>query len=90
MLKFVAVLCRDDCGMKLSNSQKNILDIAISETLISKGKNKGQVKGVLDQDCYDGRTTASLARKGLLSFHTGTIYGSGWAATEKALCLVKK
>lgn len=73
--------------MKLSTSQKNILDLAISETLISKGKNKGLVKGVLDQDCYDGRTTSSLARKGLLEFKVGTIYGSGWVATESALHL---
>ena len=74
--------------MNLSEPQINILKIAIAETIITKGKNKGNRKGVLNQDCYDGRTTSALARKGLLKFHVNTIYGSGWAATENALLLV--
>ena len=73
--------------MKLSKSQKNILSVAISETIVTKGKNMGKLKSVLPDECYDGRTTLSLLRKGLLKFHIKTIYGSGWAATETALHL---
>lgn len=75
--------------MNLTKPQLNILRTAIEETLITKGENKGRIKGLLDQDCYDGRTTSALARKGLLGFHVNTIYGSGWAATEQALAIDK-
>lgn len=72
--------------LKLSNPQKNILSIVVNETLKTKGKNKGQLKGVVSSDSFDGRSFGPLVDKGLIKSYDG-ILGNGFVATEQALVM---
>jgi hypothetical protein len=72
----------------LTNRMKNVLDAFIDQTVISKGKNKGQVKNRISGDCYDMRTVNALYKRGLIDYKDETIHGSGFAATAKALNVI--
>jgi len=70
--------------MKLSKAQKNVLEAIKDQTIILRGKNKGQIKKRISCFCYYQNTINALHRRGLISYGEG-VKGSGYAATKKSL-----
>lgn len=72
----------------MTKAQKNILSIIVANTLITRGKNKGQLKGSQSCDSFDGRSFKGLIQQGCIEYHDG-IFGEGWVATAKGLSIIE-
>lgn len=73
--------------MKLTKAQQNLLSIVVEGSLKSRGKNKGQLKGVVSSASFDGRSFGGLVDKGLVEYHDG-VFGSGFVATPAGGTLI--
>lgn len=65
---------------QMTKQQQNVLDAIRYATL----RRNGEVKRRIDCSAYDGRTVASLLKRGLIDYKIETIHGTGYAAIAKA------
>ena len=74
--------------IKLTRPQQNILDIVVRQTVKTRGANAGEVKDVISNESFDGRSFGALVDKGLIESYQGVL-GEGFVATPKALDCIK-
>lgn len=84
MLKRKGTTIFRDIKFMLTKAQENILSVIVSETLVTKGARKGNVKSVIDSESFDWRSFKGLITKGYVRSYSGS-EGDGWVATDKAV-----